>query len=1402
MLGRRSETLAFRRSKRQGLTMNVTERYHRSDIPCAASSCTRCPRNTDLAKQGLAMLQVPGTIIVPDASVVSRYIEVLEQADGGLENIVFCQTVLDALDRRNRTRTMRNVRRIAADSRRRAVVFANEVFSETLEKARGPTAVERDMRAVLRAAQWYKRHLGKETRVVLLTLKNDLYMEGDDDDLGGRVEICRMDEFIGRHCPALKTHFDSVTAATEDGDMDITALTPAQYAAARLQAKAHGEFGRHLSPDEIAEGLRSGELIRGKIRIMQRTRGVVERADGLPSIEVVGRAALNRACSGDSVVVRLLGHGEAAAQDAESADSDDEGGVSDREDDLADAGDEPVAEQTQTAAVRGVVVGVAQRSWRPYVATLQADDSGGARHLAVPVDVNVPKIRFHYMDVGVLESQYFVVAIDSWPSDSQYPQGHFVRILGPVRSLDTQIDAILVERQIATSQKTLRFSEAIMREMPEDSEEHPWFPSEADLAGRRDLRDWLVFSIDPKGCVDIDDAMSMRRVDGGGFELGVHIADVAHFIAPGAAADQEARARGTTVYLADRRFNMIPEVLSEHVCSLHENVDRLAVSVVWQLDEAMHVRDVWFGRSVIRSACELSYEQAQAMLDGCSGGLAAGLEPRVLASLTELTSAMRVLRQRRMEAGALELASTEVKFGFDEVTSEVTELSTKKSLEVHRVVEEAMVFANAAVARRIHEAFPRSALLRRHRSPTSERFDRLVRAVASRGFAIDCSSNAALARSLQTISRERADDPDLVFLAKSMATLAMQEADYFATGNCEVPAFMHYGLALEFYTHFTSPIRRYADVVVHRQLIEAVGGACDGLVASQQWVGDTAVVLNERNRQSKLAQRESAELFQSRFVAQKTGHEPLVCDGVVAEIRTNGLIVYVPQLGLRGPVHLRDALKDHIKLPLSAITARVADADEAVDGCEDFAVEPTSLSIRLPASRPGERVLSFGIFDHVRVLVRVQDSGRRRPQVYLTIVGRPYSRSSLPPAKSKHAPPVGGQRSRGRADTPAADPADVPKCTTVAAASSDADSHLYAVVQKFAVLQRTSSADGESDDSGELWISPKISRAATLQSEPRESAETLLSQVAVLRHVHSETSRSIPIPSEKQRVHTRRKAHVRNQRQQQQQQKRQQDDIAELSLARVIAWYVPRVVLLFLIGWVCSAGVQLIHAQQQQRADSSDSSDSDETDGEFPYESLFGWQTAGSGDLTRDLIGRVLGQAAWSNGISGLLTVVVGLMYPYVDYKWRGISQQHVDWYSILRCVGGFLGVNYAALKLPFESANQSALILIIISMGLWTVCDGTLRGWLLSMNASLMATWFLYVHALTNLDSLFTRDDYLRLLSCLPSVLFTYCLMAGIIGRRLASKSPLWTMHPLPSVVELTQRSLGTVSSSASGFM
>ncbi|PIA16743.1 RNB-domain-containing protein [Coemansia reversa NRRL 1564] len=788
--------------------------------------------------------------------------------------------------------------------------------------------------------------------------------------------------------------------------MDITAQSPAEYAQGRLRAKTQGSYAAYYSAGDIEAGLRSGTLVRGKIRIhpvssfRPETQGVVERAGDLPDIIITGRSALNRACSGDVVVVKLLAEVKGSqtdaidGSDAESEEDEDEARVVEQ----TDAGEETPLE-TATRSVTGVVVGVVERRWRPYVATLQTDETGGMRHLAVPVDVSVPKIRIHYMDVAAISDRYFVVAIDGWSADSVHPQGHFVRALGPIGTLDAEIDTILVERQIAVSQTALGFSEASMREMPIDTSGHQWKPSAEEISSRRDLRSTLIFSIDPIGSQDIDDAVSMRQTKDG-YELGVHIADVTQFVAAGSATDAEALARGTTVYLADRRFNMIPEVLSERVCSLRGGRDRYAVSVVWKLDKEYCVKDVWFGRSVIRSACEMSYEQAQALLDGQVGveGLEATKEAALRTGVVELTRAMRVLRQRRSAAGALELASTEVKFGFESGTQCVSELAPKRSLEIHRVIEEAMVFANTAVARRIHRTLPSAALLRRHRSPTAERFERLAQAVRTRGFEIDSSSNAALATSLKIITQASAvKEPQLEFLAKAMATLAMQEAEYFATGDCASPAeFTHYGLAQEYYTHFTSPIRRYADIIVHRQLLAALEDTRDTgaetMALSRQWVSTTAGRLNERSRQSKLAQREATELFQSRYVAQKTADgQSLVADGVVAEVRTNGLIVYVPRFGLRGPVRLRDTA-GQIRLPLSALTGSARDIDRFVDRCSDFAVEASSLSIRLPMDAPvfhlGSPVLRFAVFDRVKVALRVLETRRRRAPVFLTLVSR------------------------------------------------------------------------------------------------------------------------------------------------------------------------------------------------------------------------------------------------------------------------------------------------------------------------------------------------------------------------------------------------------------------------------
>ncbi|KAJ2724545.1 hypothetical protein GGI07_001892 [Coemansia sp. Benny D115] len=671
----------------------------------------------------------------------------------------------------------------------------------------------------------------------------------------------------------------------------------------------------------------------------------------LANIEVHGQMALNRACSGDTVVVRLLAHGEGerncvSVESKFNYENNDGSANCVGGAELVDVGNELSAYKSADSnckpALCGVVVGIMQRSWRPFVATLQVDLTGSSWHLAVPVNASMPKIRMHYVNTATLEGMYFVVVVDGWPEDMQYPQGHFVHVLGPVGDVDAEIDVILVEHQIAPSQATLEFPQAVLHEMPTNANHDAWQPPAEALEGRYDLRDWLTFSIDPYGCQDIDDVLSMRKVSegNGGYELGVHIADVTHYVQPGSATDAEAQARGTTVYLADRRFNMLPEALSEHACSLHAGVDRLAVSVVWKLDASMKLQSVWYGRTVIHSAAALSYEQAQSLLDGHAGGQGMELDECLHQSICDLTQAMHLLRQQRVQDGALELASTEVKFGFNPDTRAVAELVPKQPLEVHHVVEEAMVLANSAVARRIHRSFPQAAMLRHHQSPT----------VVHR----------------QLLAALAADN-------KGLGLETMQFEPLFTKNNSD-----NSGCDSGF---------------------QGPSIVSDLLVAQPHWVAATAHALNVSNRQAKLAQRESTNLFQALYVQEKLNKgasaSDFVVSGVVAEVRTNGLVVYIPSLGLRGPVHLVDSA-GNIKLPVSALTGNIADIDNVVEGCSDFVANSTELSIKLPASGvPGMgrqfsgngQVLRFHVFDHLHVALHVLASGRHRPQVYLSLFG-------------------------------------------------------------------------------------------------------------------------------------------------------------------------------------------------------------------------------------------------------------------------------------------------------------------------------------------------------------------------------------------------------------------------------
>ncbi|ORX87083.1 RNB-domain-containing protein [Basidiobolus meristosporus CBS 931.73] len=904
-----------------------------------------------------------------NALVVNRYLEILEHEE--LLNIIFTQTVATGLQLVEKARTYRTLRQIIADSRRNCVLFYNEYLSQTyVQRLPGESIPAREWRAICSTADWYSSHLKSQVPILILSEKF-----GPEDYTGtmdeAQVKVCNVEQFLETHWPnhqALHDLFLSLKdIVLEEKELSIRIQSCLNGKESTSSGSSGARYVEYKSSEEIEAGVKSNVLFKGMLRISNgnRQNAYVENSSSFPNgIMIVGETDRNRAIPGDIVAVELLPESE-WTHPSDSIYRIDESST-------PDAGLAPQRGKSGLKRPTGRVVGVITRNWRSYVATVQIDavDQGGSFHLVVPLDPVIPKIRIRHHNIRSIQNDRIVVRIDSWETTSQYPNGHYVRSLGPIHQLDTEISAILVEHNISVSQSSSAFSAASLKEMPINTKESPWKPTQEEIRSRRDIRfTHTVFSIDPPGCQDIDDALSVQELPNGDFEVGVHIADVSSFVLENSATDLEARARGTTVYLADRRFDMLPQVLSEQVCSLRENVDRFAVSVFWILDSKYNIKATSFGQTVIRSAREMAYEQAQALLDGKRNvpGIDRSKEELFRKCIKRLASIFREIRARRFADGALELESTE-------------------PLEVHKIVEEAMILANTSVAKKIFSTFKHSAMLRRHPSPVESHFRQLKQAAETRGLKINTSSNATLAISLQ-LAQKNQQDKDFVVMLKTMATMAMQEAGYISSGSYDVADFYHFGLALEFYTHFTSPIRRYADLVVHRQLLATLASPKTALphhsvVESNSKLSEIATHLNSKSREAKFASKDSIELFQSLYVMQKSKNGPILEKGIISEIRDNGFFVFVPRFGIKGPVYLKD--KDgHNIVPQSLISGRPSDDSTYLPRCSVDS-DATRITVTILDS---SKTIEFNVFDHVQVSLKLHESRAHRHTVYMTLIG-------------------------------------------------------------------------------------------------------------------------------------------------------------------------------------------------------------------------------------------------------------------------------------------------------------------------------------------------------------------------------------------------------------------------------
>ena len=540
-------------------------------------------------------------------------------------------------------------------------------------------------------------------------------------------------------------------------------------------------------------------------------------------------------------------------------------------------------------SAEGEVLRVLERSKKPYVGILQI--IGGKAWVIIesrvmPYDVQVPLESVQREDEG----KKVAVLVNRWERRDDAPWGEIVDVLGVPGENNTEMHAILAEYGLP-----YKFPDAVERA----AATIPVEITPDEIARRRDFRDICTFTIDPADAKDFDDALSFRTLESGNFEVGVHIADVTHYVRPGDVLDKEAYERGTSVYLVDRTVPMLPEILSNNLCSLREGEEKLTFSAVFEMNAKAKVIKRWFGRTVIKSNKRFSYEQAQEIIEAAAAGQA--VQPEGRQAVLELHKLASIMRAKRFAEGSISFERPEMKVIVDS-NGKPLDVVEKITKEANWLIEEFMLLANREVAHYVTKSLKSKAptfVYRIHETPNEEKIKSLSDFVKNFGYKFTPSKNPReIATELNTLMDESKGRPENAAIS-ILALRSMARAEY-STDNVG-----HYGLGFDYYTHFTSPIRRYPDMMVHRLLARYMD---KGRSEKKQLFEQMCQHASAREQLATEAERASIKYKTVEFMQDKLGKE---YDGTISGITEWGLYVQIEPTKVEGMVALRDIKGDY-----------------------------------------------------------------------------------------------------------------------------------------------------------------------------------------------------------------------------------------------------------------------------------------------------------------------------------------------------------------------------------------------------------------------------------------------------------------------------------------------------------